>query len=384
MTTTSSMQASSVSPSFANPVVIDGSQGEGGGQILRSALALSAITGRPFVLEKIRAGRRKPGLMRQHLTCVRAAATMCGADVVGDELRSSDLRFTPGAIKSGRYHFAIGTAGSTSLVCQTVLPIALAYSRSDVADRAVDALVEVEIEGGTHVSFAPVTDFLTAVFLPVLRGLGADATLVRSRAGFNPAGGGKIVLKARPGAGFTAWKPLRLEALGDVVALEVVVLAGGTDGGPPEASSTAQKLQRALLVALGEHGVRVPVSLREEHSPNSPPGAWCLWVAMTTTTSTSLVSMIGERRGAAVDPVRRVVGEVMALVTTGSPVCAHLADQLLLPLALGAGGRFRTLPPTEHSRTNADIIRRFLPEVDIDFSEVEDGSCMVTVSVPKR
>ena len=131
-------------------VYIDGSEGEGGGQILRTALSLAAITGKTFQIEKIRAGRQKPGLLRQHLTAVRAAAEFCEADVTDAELRSTSLTFRPSAIRGGKYDFKIGSAGSASLVMQTVLPIAL--------NAATESTVRVS--GGTHNQSAPPFEFL--------------------------------------------------------------------------------------------------------------------------------------------------------------------------------------------------------------------------------
>ena len=163
-------------------IEIDGSQGEGGGQILRSALTLSLVTGRPFRLHRIRARRVKPGLLRQHLTAVRAATTIGAAEVTGDELASTELLFTPGNVSHGEYTFAVGSAGSVTLVLQTVLwPLLLAPGRS-----------RLTFEGGTHNPMAPPFEFIAEVFLPLLRRMGArvDATLVRH--GFYPAGGGSF------------------------------------------------------------------------------------------------------------------------------------------------------------------------------------------------
>ena len=139
-------------------IEIDGSLGEGGGQILRSCLALSLVTGEPVRLVRIRAGRQKPGLMRQHLTCVLAAAEIGSADVRGAKLGSQELEFRPGTLRAGSYRFAIGTAGSTSLVLQTVLPALL----------AIGGTSELELEGGTHNPLAPTFDFLASAFVPIL------------------------------------------------------------------------------------------------------------------------------------------------------------------------------------------------------------------------
>ncbi len=161
-------------------IVIDGSHGEGGGQVLRTSLALSLLTGKAFRIENIRATRKTPGLLRQHLTAVNAAATVGDAAVEGATLGSSTLTFVPKATRGGEYSFAIGTAGSTMLVLQTVLlPLALTEGTS-----------LVELEGGTHNPAAPPFDFIDRAFLPLMRRMGADVGLGLLRAGVDPAGGG--------------------------------------------------------------------------------------------------------------------------------------------------------------------------------------------------
>src|SRR5512138_2046230 len=162
-------------------ITIDGSQGEGGGQILRSALALSLVTGKPFRIENIRARRQKPGLMRQHLTAVNAAVEIGAAHVSGNTVGSSELTFAPTALRSGEYHFVVGTAGSCTLVLQTVLPALIIAEGSS----------EIRLEGGTHNPAAPPFDFLAGAFLPLLNRMGPDVRAALERPGFYPAGGGR-------------------------------------------------------------------------------------------------------------------------------------------------------------------------------------------------
>jgi RNA 3'-terminal phosphate cyclase (ATP) len=169
-------------------LTIDGSQGEGGGQVLRSSLALSLVTGRPFVIEKIRAARKKPGLMRQHLTAVLAAAEISGAEVEGAALGSRRLVFSPGPVRAGDYTFRIGTAGSATLVLQTVLPTLL------VAE--VDS--NLTLEGGTHNPMAPPLDFLEKAYLPLVNRLGPHVEVHLVRPGFYPAGGGEFTVHVQP------------------------------------------------------------------------------------------------------------------------------------------------------------------------------------------
>ena len=169
-------------------LTIDGSHGEGGGQVVRTALSLSAVTGRPFVLNKVRAKRRKPGLKRQHLTAVRAAAKICNADIVGDTLNSDRLEFYPKPIVAGDYFFQIGTAGSTTLVAQTVLPALF----------MADGQSEIRVQGGTHNPLAPPFDFLQRVYFPCLRAVGVELNSELMRYGFFPAGGGEFKVGIQP------------------------------------------------------------------------------------------------------------------------------------------------------------------------------------------
>lgn len=167
-----------------NSVTIDGSQGEGGGQILRTSLSLSAITQTPFRMVNVRAKREVPGLKRQHLTCVRAVAEICGAQVEGDEAGSLALSFAPGPIRGGEYRFDVGTAGAATLVAQTVLPVLL----------KADAPSSVTITGGTHVQWAPIWEFFAIAYLPQLRAMGAEVEAELVHHGFYPAAGGEIRL----------------------------------------------------------------------------------------------------------------------------------------------------------------------------------------------
>ena len=170
-------------------LTIDGSQGEGGGQILRSSLALSVCLQLPIKLEKIRAKRQKPGLMRQHLTAVRAAAEISEAEVKGDAVNSRELVFLPKTLKSGDFSFAIGTAGSSTLVLQTILPALLRAKEKST----------LTIKGGTHNAMAPSFDFIEKTFLPVLRKMGPNVTAQLVRSGFYPAGGGSFTAEIHPG-----------------------------------------------------------------------------------------------------------------------------------------------------------------------------------------
>jgi RNA 3'-terminal phosphate cyclase (ATP) len=186
-------------------LTIDGSQGEGGGQILRSALALSLVTGRPFRIFHLRAGRARPGLLRQHLCAVRAAAEIGGAVVTGADLGSSELVFEPHTVRSGSYTFAVGSAGSATLVFQTVLPALMLAEETST----------LELEGGTHNPAAPPYDFIARAFLPLLGQMGPRVSVTLERPGFYPAGGGRFVATIEPTLKLT---PIDLEERGALLS----------------------------------------------------------------------------------------------------------------------------------------------------------------------
>ncbi|HZL36037.1 MAG TPA: RNA 3'-terminal phosphate cyclase [Tepidisphaeraceae bacterium] len=200
-------------------ILIDGSQGEGGGQILRSALALSMLTGKPFRIENIRANRNKPGLMRQHLTAVNAAAAVCSANVSGAAIGSRELAFEPGAVRAGEYTFSVGSAGSTTLVLQTVLPpLLVAAGRSTLA-----------LEGGTHNIHAPPVDFLEYAFLPLVNRMGPRVSVTLERAGFYPAGGGRILAAIEPAEKLS---PISILERGEIHHRMAKAICAGLPGSP--------------------------------------------------------------------------------------------------------------------------------------------------------
>ena len=334
---------------------IDGSKGEGGGQILRSALALSMVTGRPFQIEKIRAGRAKPGLMRQHLTAVLAAQRVCEAEVGGAEIGSAALTFTPRAVRGGEYAFAVGTAGSCTLVLQTVLPALLQAGAPSV----------VTLEGGTHNPYAPPFDFLQKAFLPLLGRMGAPVTARLERAGFYPAGGGRMVVEIAPAP--------RLQPLD-------LLKRGGLR------SQRARALVARLPAAIGERELktlRELITLAEsdcvvEPVPDSIGPGNVLLLELAGDEVTEVITGFGERDVAAEKVARNVAEEARAYLASDVPVGKRLADQLLIPLALAGGGRFRTLPLSRHTQTNMEIISRFLP-VTFETVTAEDRTVEIEV-----
>ena len=322
-------------------LTIDGALGEGGGQVLRSALALSIVTGRPFRIENIRAGRKKPGLLRQHLTAVNAAARIANATVQGATLSSTELVFEPGEMRPGEHHFSIGTAGSTTLVAQTILlPLLVSKEPSRVV-----------IEGGTHNPSAPPFDHFARAFVPLLERMGARLAVRLARPGFHPAGGGRIEIDIEP----SKLQPIELEAR----------------GAPRSRMVRSVLAQLPEVVAERELG-RVRESFpwdesefrTEEVTGSISPGN-VLFIDFEYENVTEIVTAFGSRSVRAERVAAEVVASAKVYLISEAPVGEYLADQLLLPLAIAGGGRFRTTRVTRHTTTNLEVIEMFL---DIDSS----------------
>jgi len=318
-------------------LAVDGSLGEGGGQILRTALALSSITGQPFRISRLRAARSRPGLLRQHLTAVRAAAEVSAAEVEGAALGSLELSFRPGRVSPGAYRFDVGSAGSAMLVLQTVLPPLLLASGPSRLDLA----------GGTHNPSAPPFDFVARAFLPLLARMGAIAEARLGRHGFYPAGGGAATLELGPCGGLA---PLELVERGPVRSTRVRALL---------ARLPRHVGERELAVLRGERSL-AGARLEVEEVRSAGPGN-AVVVEIEAEELTEVVTAFGARGVPAEEVARRAAADARRYLASGVAVGEHLADQLLLPLALAGGGAFTTLPPTPHFTTNAEVIRRFLP-----------------------
>ena len=336
---------------------IDGSQGEGGGQILRSALALSLVTGRPFRIENIRAGRSKPGLMRQHLTATLAAQAVGNATVTGAEIGSQTLEFKPGPVRGGDYSFAVGTAGSCTLVLQTVLPALLVAEQPST----------VVLEGGTHNPFAPPYDFLAKTFLPLLGKMGARVEAMLERPGFYPAGGGRMTVNIAPAEKF---QPLELLQRGEIRAKRARALVARLPAGIGERELEA--LKRHL--SLADDACRIE-PIRDSIGPGN-----ALVVEIETEALTEVFTAFGEKSVSAQKVAHDVADEAREYLASDVPVGRHLADQLLIPLAMAGGGRFRTLPLSRHTTTNMDIVSRFIP---VKFETKTEESRAVEVRVEK-
>jgi RNA 3'-terminal phosphate cyclase (ATP) len=339
-------------------ITIDGAAGEGGGQILRSALTLSLFTSKPFEIENIRANRGKPGLMRQHLTAIRAACEISGATAEGMELGSMRLRFMPGTIAPGDYSFNIGTAGSTMLVLQTILlPLTLAAGPSRVV-----------LTGGTHCRSAPSADYLQQVFLPLLRRIGHDVTLTLHRPGFEPAGGGEVEVQIVP---LVQPAPLLLDHRGVLQSRQAEAVL---------ANLPQRIADRELQVVAERLGWPADDLIRRTEQQSDGPGN-CLNLTLVFDEVTEIFTAYG-RVGVSADRVaHEATGEAKAYLASEAPVGPYLADQLLLPMALGAGGSFVTGKLTEHTRTNIGVIERFL---DFPIAVAPEGHRLWRVSVGNR
>jgi RNA 3'-terminal phosphate cyclase (ATP) len=328
-------------------LTIDGAAGEGGGQVLRTALGLSLVTGEPFVIERIRAGRAKPGLQRQHLAAVDAAAAIGGARVEGAALGAQRLAFRPDRVRGGDYRFAIGTAGSTTLVLQTILPALLRADRPS----------SVVLGGGTHNPLAPPFEFLQLAFAPVLRSMGASLDLQLLRHGFAPAGGGTLAVNVAPSPSLRP--PSLLERGRAGLRRARALLANLPD----------EIARRELAVVRRRLDVH-PEELLVERVEAAGPGN-VLLLELPAEGANEVIAAFGERGVRAEDVAAKACNEALAFLATTAPVGTHLADQLLIPMALAGGGEFRTPPPSLHTRTNAQVIERFLP---IRFDLREDAS----------
>jgi RNA 3'-terminal phosphate cyclase (ATP) len=335
-------------------LTIDGSQGEGGGQILRTSLTLSLVTGTPFRIERIRAGRERPGLLRQHLTAVEAATAVGGAEVDGAQLGSPELVFRPRGLRPGAHRFAVGTAGSATLVLQTVLlPLAVAGAPSTV-----------RVEGGTHNPGAPPFEFLDRAFLPLLARMGAKATATLERHGFYPAGGGQLSVEIVPAERLA---PLSLLERGAVTRRRARALASHLP------RRIAEQELAVVRARLGWDPAELEVEIvgaGEAAGPRGPGNV--LLLEIESEHVTEVFTGFGEVGVRAETVGERAVHEARRYLDAGVPAGTHLADQLLVPLALARGGAFATLPLSRHAASNVEVVREFL-DVAVTAVPAADG-----------
>jgi len=319
-------------------IIIDGTTGEGGGQVLRTALSLSAITGKPFVINNIRGKRSKPGLRQQHLTCVEAAAEICNAVVDGGRIGSSVLTFRPDKhVIPGRYSWDIGTAGSTTLVLQTVLPVLV------MADRTS----HVKITGGTHNPMAPPLDFIQQSFLPLLAAMGFSFEVKLTRYGFYPRGGGIIEARIKER---TKGRALFLNKRARLTRVRAFVLNSGLP-------THIVRREKKILVDSG----LFESSAIEVLQPRSGQTGNVVWAIVEYGALRCVFTGFGQKGKAAETVAQEVIEQILLHDKTGLPVEVHLADQILLYMALRRDGSFATSNLSLHALTNMAIIGKFLP-----------------------
>ncbi|MBI3910199.1 MAG: RNA 3'-terminal phosphate cyclase [Armatimonadetes bacterium] len=325
-------------------LTIDGSFGEGGGQIVRTSVALAALTGTPVRLVNVRAGRPRPGLQAQHVAAVQAVTTLCRGELQGAQLNSTTFTFRPGALQPGRYRFDVGdvrrSAGAASLVLQTVLlPLAVAGGESHVT-----------IRGGTHVPWSPPADYLSEVFLPTLARVGLRASLRLPRAGYYPQGGGELELSV---AGHAKLRGLSLAERHEPARLQLRITC----------SLLPDHIPRRIAARCQELLAEADLEVAVVQAPADSPGVCCFLLARYGEVLAGFTAL-----GARGKPSERVAEECVEAFrqfeARAAPVDRHLADQLILPLALADGeSRLRIERITPHLVTNLHVIRHFLPMV---------------------
>jgi len=347
-------------------IFIDGSMGEGGGQILRTSLALSCITGKRLHIENIRSARRNPGLAKQHLSCVQAACRICNGKSHGATQGSKVLDFQARPVHSGDFRFDIGSAGSASLVIQTLLPALFLANKAST----------VTVTGGTHNPLAPPFDFLSETFLPAIKTAGFQGDCKLLRHGFFPAGGGKITLRVQPrqkkspvpvpppfllsqeSTGVQANQTINFCDRGQEFRINAWIYTAKL---PTHIAHRQQKLllQSGLNIQNIEH-----IEVRDSQGPGN---AVC--IRLCCNKRTTVFTAFGMRGKPSEQVISEVVNLAKHFIDSGAAVDNFLADQLLLYMAIANGGCFTTDRISEHTKTNMEVIKKFLP---VDFV-IEQG-----------
>ncbi len=341
-------------------IEIDGAEGEGGGQIIRSSLALSLVTGKPLRIFNVRGKRKKSGLLAQHLTALNAAREVCGAGVTGNVLHSSEFTFAPGPIQTRKFEFKVGTAGSAILVAQTVLPALI----------LADGESTIVVEGGTHNSAAPPFDFLQLSYLPLVEKMGPAFKCSLERYGFYPAGGGQFSIAIKP-----------------VQQLQGLEVNERGDPEPPQVVALVSKLPRNI----GEREcdvIRRKFAWRENQFrvaeiENSPGPGNAVMIQLPFANVTEVFTAFGRRGLRSEDVARAACRQAKSFLDSEYVAGEYLADQLLLPMALAAAAgsisRFTTGPLSGHSITHIDVIQRFL-DIQVNVNEISQQHFEIELS----
>ena len=360
-------------------IFIDGSIGEGGGQILRTSLALSCITGKRLRIENIRSARRNPGLAKQHLSCVRAACQICNGKSHGAAQGSKVLDFQPSPVHSGDFRFDIGSAGSASLVIQTLLPALFLANKPST----------VTVTGGTHNPMAPPFDFLSETFLPAIKTAGFQGDCKLLRHGFFPAGGGKITLRVQPcqiqspvPASPVPAPVLPAQKTRVQVSMQTQVQANQTINlcdSRQEFRVNARIYTAKLPTRIAHHQQRLllqseldiqNIEHTEVRDSQGPGNAVC--IRLCCNKRTTVFTAFGMRGKPSEQVISEVVNLAKHFIESGAAVDYFLADQLLLYMAIANGGCFTTDRISAHTKTNMEVIKKFLP---VDFIIEEQRDC---------
>ncbi|MDQ7823085.1 MAG: RNA 3'-terminal phosphate cyclase [Candidatus Eremiobacteraeota bacterium] len=344
-------------------ISIDGSTGEGGGQIIRTALALSVITGKPFSITAIRAGRREPGLKEQHLTCIEAARAISQASVTGNTARSPALSFFPGKPRAGSYHFAVETAGSASLVLHSIFyPLAL-----------LDRPSQLSIKGGTHVFWSPTFDYLSTNWAFHIKSAGFRAGLDLVKTGYFPRGRGEISCTVGAYRDSASLPPVRKLSRGVLTGLSIII---GSSHLPDHVRRRMKATVKKVL------GARLSLARFIEITPQAEsPNAFICITAKFDHTSASFTD-VGERGKPSEEVAENACRDFLSYLERRGALDLHMADQILLPLCLVPRGTsvYTTTHVTSHLLTNREIIMKFLPvSIEIEGKEHEEGKVTVKI-----
>lgn len=337
-------------------IVIDGSYGEGGGQILRTTLAFSALLGKPVRITNIRARRPRPGLQPQHLACVQALQRITSARVRGAALDSTELEFVPGEIRGGTYTINIGTAGSITLLLQCLIP-PLLFAKEPSTLRII---------GGTDVEHAPTYDYFAHVFVPWVERLGVSLSVRLKRRGYYPRGGGEVVVDVRP---VQKLYPLRLTDFADTFVVEGISHAGAL---PEHVAERQMKAAEKRLRGAG-YDVSIDVVTYSRSEVLCPGSGITLWTDIMPIGASSLGA-----KGVVAEVVgKRAANYLIHQLDARRPVDMHMADQLIPYIALADGESIiRATEATMHLVTNLWVVERMLG-VEADVQREEGRSIIV-------
>lgn len=339
-------------------IKVDGSYGEGGGQILRSALALSMVTRKPFTIENIRARRARAGLAGGHLLAIDAAMQVCKAKATGNESGSRTLKFEPGITIPGWYEFIAGSRGSASLIFQTVMPALMMAAGPSV----------LKFSGGTHVPQSPPVEFLMHTFLPQLKKLGPSLKIELDAPGYYPAGGGRLNVEVEPKRKLDM-TPLILTERGKLLERKCRIVIANLS------QNTARRQQEAFIAESGWDPSAV--SIEDIEQLKGPGNMVC--VTLRFEHMTEVITCFGQMGDPPEKAARQAAGEAAFFMDAQAAVGEHLADQLLLPMALAGGGKLTTTSPSRHTRTNIHVISQFMDNVKFTVEPHGEKAWMIEV-----